>query len=251
MAVRRVTARLAGAAMAMLVGGGLGAVALAPAGAGASAPVTAAVATTVVTKAAAVSCATGKYQKQVEGYLKQLGGYGTVTVDGKQSTADCAAIVKFQKRFGIQPAKGLAGPTTYDVAKRLASTKTSKCKAKKKGITFCVDLTHQTSWVMKNGKVHLKPTVVRTGMKGYRTPAGTYKINKRTKKEWSDPYEVWLPYWQRFIGGMGFHQTTTYIHDKWRGSHGCVNLLQADAKKYYSIGKIGMTVKTIGRRPGT
>jgi lipoprotein-anchoring transpeptidase ErfK/SrfK len=104
---------------------------------------------------------------------------------------------------------------------------------------------------MKNGKKYTNPTVTRTGMKNYRTPAGTFKINKRTKKEWSDPYEVWLPYWQRFIGGRGFHQTTTYIHDKWRGSHGCVNLLPQDAKTYWSAGKIGMTVKVIGRRPGT
>ncbi|MEV6602069.1 L,D-transpeptidase [Actinoplanes sp. NPDC051346] len=249
MAGRRVITRLAGIA-AMLVGGGLGAFAPAPASAGnltRTAPATAAVAA----RAAAASCATGKYQKQVEGYLKKLGGYGTVTVDGKQSTADCAAIVKFQKRFGITPAKGLAGATTNDVAKRLAATKTSKCKPRKKGITFCVDLTHQTSWIMKNGKVHTKPTVVRTGMKGYRTPTGTFTINKRAKKEWSNPYSVWLLYWQRFIGGVGFHQTTTYLHDKWRGSHGCVNLLRSDAKKYYSVGKVGVTVKTFGRRPGT
>ncbi|WP_239082434.1 L,D-transpeptidase family protein [Actinoplanes teichomyceticus] len=252
--MKRVTARLTTAALAAVVGGGLGAFALAPAGAGAAtrtAPVTATAATTVVTRAAASSCATGKYQKQVEGYLKRLGGYGTVTVDGKQSAADCTAIVKFQKRFGIQPAKGLAGPTTYDVAKRLATTKTSACKPKKKGVTFCVDLTRQTTWVMKNGKLSVKPTVTRTGMDDYETPAGTFKINKRTRKEWSDPYEVWLPYWQRFIGGRGFHQTTTYLHDKWRGSHGCVNLLEQDAKKYWSIGKIGMTVKVFGRRPGT
>ena len=36
-----------------------------------------------------------------------------------------------------------------------------------------------------------------------------------------------LAYWQRFIGGIGFHETTTYLHDGWRGSHGCVNLLAA------------------------
>jgi peptidoglycan hydrolase-like protein with peptidoglycan-binding domain len=247
---RRVTVRLAGAALATLAGGGLGALGLSPATAGA-APVTTAKATTVVTRAAAAGCATGKYQKQVEGYLKKIGGYGTLSVDGKQSAADCAAIKKFQQRFGIQPAAGLAGPTTYDVAKRLAATNLAACKPKKSGITFCVDLTHQMSWIMKNGKKLTSPTVVRTGMKGYRTPAGTFTINKRTKKEWSDPYHVWLPYWQRFIGGRGFHQTTTYIHDKWRGSHGCVNLLPQDAKTYWNNGKIGMTVKVFGRRPGT
>jgi lipoprotein-anchoring transpeptidase ErfK/SrfK len=239
--------------LAILVGGGLGATALSPATAGAVArtPVAAVKATTVVSKAAAASCATGKYQKQVETYLKKLGGFGTVKVDGKQSAADCAAIKKFQKRYGIQPAAGLAGPTTFDVAKRLASTDVKACKAKKSGITFCVNLTQQTTWIMKNGKRYTNPTVTRTGMKNYRTPAGTFKINKRTKKEWSDPYEVWLPYWQRFIGGRGFHQTTTYIHDKWRGSHGCVNLLPQDARTFYSVGRIGMTVKVIGRRPGT
>ena len=268
MRVRRVATRLTGVVLATLVGGGLGAAALSPATAGAAArkpatagaavgkPATAGAALTkpaaaTVVKAAAAGCATGKYQKQVEWWLHKLGGFGRTTVDGKQSAADCAAIKKFQKRYGIQPAQGLAGPTTYDVAKRIASTNTAACKAKKSGITFCVDLTHQTTWVMKNGKVLVKPTVTRTGMKGYRTPAGSFKINTRTTKEWSNPYHVWLPYWQRFIGGRGFHQTTTYIHDMWRGSHGCVNLLPQDAKKYYSIGKNGMTVKVIGRRPGT
>lgn len=253
MASIRVAARLTGVVMAALVGGGLGAVALSPAGAGAAVrtPVAKVTTATVVTKAAAASCATGKYQKNVEWWLNKIGGYGKLSYDGKQSPSDCAAIKKFQQRFGIQPAQGLAGPTTYDVAKRLGNTSVAACKPKKSGYTFCVNLTQQTSWIMKNGKKHTNPTVVRTGMNTYETPSGSYKINKRTKKEWSDPYEVWLPYWQRFQGGKGFHQTTTYIHDKWRGSHGCVNLLPQDAKAYYNVGKIGMTVKLFGRRPGT
>jgi hypothetical protein len=216
--------RIAGVAVAALIGGALSGAALAPAGA-----------------QAATGCASGAYHQQIDGYLKTIGGYG----------ADCAAIKKFQSRFGIKPAAGQADATTYDVAKRLAATSTSACHPKKTGITFCVDLTHQTTWVMKNGKVLVAPTIARTGKKGYRTPAGTFTINKRTKKEWSDPYHVWLPYWQRFIGGRGFHQTTTYIHDKWRGSHGCVNLLPQDAKTYYSLGKLGATVHVFGRRPGT
>ena len=92
LSVRRVTTRLAGAALATLVGGSLGAMALTPANAAVRTPVAAVTATTVVSKAAAAGCATGKYQKQVEGYLKKLGGFGAVKVDGKQSPADCAAI---------------------------------------------------------------------------------------------------------------------------------------------------------------
>ena len=244
MGVQRTSVRRAAVIAAVTVGAGL-TVAPAPAMAGATAQ------PAVVVVKAAAACQTGKYQKQVEGYLKKLGGFGSVTVDGKQSAADCAAIKKFQSRYGIKPVAGLAGPTTYGVAKRLASTSTSACNAKKTGTTVCVDLTHQTVWVMRSGKVYVKPTVTRTGMKGYRTPTGTFKINKRTKKEWSNPYKVWMPYWQRFVGGVGLHQTTTYLHDGWRGSHGCVNLLPQDAKTYYGLGKIGSTVKVFGRRPGT
>jgi lipoprotein-anchoring transpeptidase ErfK/SrfK len=253
LAVQRGSVRLATTGLAVLIGGGLGAFALTPpAGAAVrtGTPVAVVASTTVVTKAAA-ACATGKYQKQVEGYLKKLGGFGKVTVDGKQSAADCAAIKKFQVRYGIKPAGGLAGPTTYGVAQRLAGTVTSACKAKSSVTTVCVDLTHQTVWVMKAGKVWFKPTVTRTGMKGHRTPTGTFKINKRTKKEWSDPYKVWMPYWQRFYGGDGLHQTTTYIHDAWRGSHGCVNLLASDAVYLYGKLTLGTTVKVFGRRPGT
>jgi lipoprotein-anchoring transpeptidase ErfK/SrfK len=255
----RVTVRLVAATAATVIGGGLGVATLAPAAAGAApiatVPATAAAVSgrpaAAPASAAAGSCSTGKYHKAVEANLKKLGGFGKVTVDGKQSAADCAAIKKFQKRYGIQPAAGLAGPTTNDVAKRLATTNTKDCKAKRTGTTICISLTRQTVWVMRKGKVLVKPTVTRTGMKGHRTPTGTFKISQHVKREYSEKYKVWMPYWQRFSGGNGLHQTTTYLHDMWRGSHGCVNLLAADAKQLYGIGKVGTTVKVFGRRPGT
>ncbi|MEV4493328.1 L,D-transpeptidase family protein [Micromonospora coxensis] len=195
-------------------------------------------------------CDQGEYQREVEGYLARLGGFGTVTVDGRQTDADCAAIRKFQLRYDIRPAVGRAGPLTYDVAKRLATTDTSRCDTGT-GITFCVDLTRQTTWVMKGSTVVARPTVTRTGMAGFATPAGTYKVNFRNLKEWSDPYDVWLPYWQRFNGGIGFHETTTYLHNGAIGSHGCVNLLHADAVRWWELGAVGSRVVLVGRRPGT
>ncbi|HEU4348621.1 MAG TPA: L,D-transpeptidase family protein [Actinoplanes sp.] len=246
MGVQRTSVRAGAVVAAAMMGAGLVA-GPTPAAAAARAPATA----VVVTKAAAASCQTGRYQKEVEGYLRKLGGFGPVTVDGRQSAADCAAIKKFQSRYGIRPVAGLAGPTTYGVARRLANTRTSTCGARSTGTTICVDLTQQTVYVMRSGKVYVKPTVTRTGMRGYRTPTGTFKINKRATREWSNPYKVWMPYWQRFVGGVGLHQTTTYLHDGWRGSHGCVNLLGSDAERLYGIGRIGMTVKVFGRRPGT
>ncbi|MEV0425359.1 L,D-transpeptidase family protein [Micromonospora sp. NPDC050495] len=195
-------------------------------------------------------CPQGEHQRAVETYLARLGGFGPVTVDGKQSAADCAAIKKFQRRYAISPAAGRAGVTTYSVAKRLASTDVKRCNAGT-GLTFCVDLTHQTVWAMRGGNVVLGPTVTRTGMAGYATPSGTYRVANRNLKEWSNPYEVWLPYWQRFNGGIGFHETTTYLHNGSIGSHGCVNLLHRDAVRLWELGSVGTRVVVFGRRPGT
>ncbi|MFE9652028.1 L,D-transpeptidase family protein [Micromonospora sp. NPDC006431] len=195
-------------------------------------------------------CPQGERQREVETYLAKLGGFGTVTVDGQQSAADCAAIKKFQRRYGISPAAGRAGATTYDVARRLATTDVHRCRAGS-GLTFCVDLTRQTVWAMRGGKVVMGPTVTRTGMSGYATPTGTYRVGGRNLKEWSNPYEVWLPYWQQFNGGIGFHETTTYLHNGSIGSHGCVNLLHQDAVRLWELGSIGTRVVVFGHRSGT
>jgi len=195
-------------------------------------------------------CPRGEHQLKVERYLSRLGGYGTVTVDGVQSGPDCKAIKKFQRRFGISPAAGRAGPLTLAVARRVATSDPADCKAGQK-LTICIDLTRQTVWVMRGGRVVLGPTVTRTGMSGFATPAGRYRIGWRNPMEWSRPYEVWLPYWQQFHGGMGFHETTTYIHNGWIGSHGCVNLLPADARALWDLGKVGTRVHAFGRRSGT
>jgi lipoprotein-anchoring transpeptidase ErfK/SrfK len=200
-------------------------------------------------------CPQGDRQRDVEAALAQIGGYGSVTVDGVQSAADCAAIKKFQSRYGISPAQGRAGPSTADVARRIATSQTATERAKcaaGSGLTICVDLTQQTAWAVRGGSVVWGPTVIRTGMGGgYQTPAGTYHIFSRATKEWSVPYKVWLPYWQAFNGGIGFHETTTYIHDGAIGSHGCVNLLHTDAVSLWGLASVGTPVKVFGRRPGT
>jgi lipoprotein-anchoring transpeptidase ErfK/SrfK len=199
-------------------------------------------------------CASSNRQRDVETALSTLPAYDTIVVDGRQSPSDCEVIRRFQQRFGIEPASGQSDDTTADVAGRIAASSTpevqQKCAAGE-GVTACVDLTRQTVWVVRDGKVVVGPTVVRTGFRGHATPAGTYRINKRALQEWSDPYEVWLPYWQRFVGGMGFHEATTYLHDGSLGSHGCANLLRADAVAMWDALEMGATVHTFGRRPGT
>lgn len=200
-------------------------------------------------------CTQGKYQLEVEQLLTAMGGYGAIKVDGVQTDSDCAAIKKFQSRFGLKPVDGNPGPATHDVAKRLKASDPSQCDAGT-ALTACIDLTHQTTWLMNEGKVIHGPTVTRTGYNhpdghGAPTPSGTYKIIERQRNNWTETFKVYLPYWQRIMADNGFHETTSYIHNMAAGSHGCVNLLHVDAVAYWDTIKVGTTVKLFGRRPGT
>ncbi len=202
----------------------------------------------------------GVYQLEIEQALAAIGNYGPITVDGVQSAQDCATIAAFQKRMGIgewngrragtEAPDGTPGPTTRDVARRIAATDPSQCP-RSDHPQACVDLTNQTFYIVSNGTVILGPTVTRTGMPGYATPSGTFSVSWRAPKAWSVPYSVWLPYWQAFSSGDGLHETTTYIHDMWRGSHGCVYLLHDDAARAYELLDRGSTVHLYGRRAGT
>jgi lipoprotein-anchoring transpeptidase ErfK/SrfK len=200
--------------------------------------------------AAEPPCPPGEYQSDVEAALALLGTYGPIVPDGEQSPGDCEVIKAFQERMGIVPAAGTPGPTTMDVARRIANTDTTQCPVSEAPMA-CVDLTHQTFYITQNGSVLLGPTVTRTGMPGWATPSGTFPIANKAMREWSTPFSVWLPYWQRFYYGDGLHETTTYIHNMPLGSHGCVNLLHADAAKAYELLRVGSRVHLYGRRPGT
>jgi lipoprotein-anchoring transpeptidase ErfK/SrfK len=206
----------------------------------------------VVSRPGTGTCArTAAGQLTLERYLATNAQYGPVTVDGRQDAADCAAIRKFQSRYGIRPANGVAGPLTTRVATRLGRAALGRCKTGP-ALIICVDLTSQTMWVVKNGEVVLGPTVIRTGRAGLATPAGHYRIADRGRRYLSKEFKVILPYWQRFNGGMGFHETTTYLHDgDSPGSHGCVNLLHRDAVALWGLTGHGTPVHIFGQKPGT
>jgi len=195
-------------------------------------------------------CPTGPYQLEVEQALASTGHYGRITVDGQQSAEDCATIIGFQTRMGIEPANGTPGPTTNDVAQRLAATDPSMCPVADAPIA-CIDLTHQTFYIVAGGTVIHGPTVTRTGMPGWATPSGTFRIDRRNSLEWSVPFKVWLPNFQHFYLGMGLHTTTTYIHNMPLGSHGCVNLLPVDSDAAWQLLSRGSSIYLYGRRPGT
>ncbi|PRH76144.1 hypothetical protein C6N75_27195 [Streptomyces solincola] len=201
-------------------------------------------------QAASCTTSTGPHQKQVEKFLGR-------TADGRQSAADCKAIQGFQKKHGITPTIGFAGPLTWQTMNTMIQQKAAgktpnaagKCPTDK-GRIACVDLTRQLSWVQDGKKLVYGPVPVRTGKKATPTRTGAKKVYYRSANHWSTLYKVWMPHSQFFDGGQAFHAADKSMWNP-PGSGGCVNMTRTDAKKYWDLLKNGDDVFVYGRKPGT
>nr|WP_308802057.1 L,D-transpeptidase [Streptomyces polyasparticus] len=187
---------------------------------------------------------TGPRQRELERFLK-------LRVDGKQSAADCKAIQRFQIRAKIIPDTGYAGPVTWGLAKLMDAiahpNAGGRCPVRRRRIV-CADLNRQLLWVQKGRKITYGPVPIRTGRPGLGTRTGWYSIYFRVKDFHSTLYNAPMPYSQFFSGGQAFHGTYADIYSP-PGSHGCVNLRFADAKRLWSAVRQGDAVYVWGRRP--
>jgi len=110
-----------------------------------------------------------------------------------------------------------------------------------------VDLTNQNVHWFKDGVCVLSDYCV-TGKKNTPTPAGTWslKCNVGSKTRLKGPtWDVMVNYWAHFTQGCGFHDATwqpSFGLARWKagyGSHGCVNLSSATAKKAFNVMQVG------------
>ncbi|MHB9859694.1 L,D-transpeptidase family protein [Streptomyces sp. YIM S03343] len=195
---------------------------------------------------AACSRRTGPYQRQVERWLH-------LTVDGKQSRADCLAVAAFQKDHGIKPALGYAGPSTWSRMMLLAAgddpDAAGTCPVRSYRVA-CVDLDRQLTWVQKGDKVLFGPVPMRSGRAGHRTRTGWHRVYWRHRHHWSTLYNTPMPYAQFFDRGEAFHAVRGSIFTT-VGSWGCVNLRPADARRLWGVLKNRDRVYIWGRRPGS
>lgn len=80
------------------------------------------------------------------------------------------------------------------------------------------------------------------------TPTGTFNISQKSEKQWSNIYNVWMPYWQRFSGAYGIHgevfpEGQDGPDGMAGGSGGCVAVAgYYDSKRIYDWTEIGTTV---------
>ncbi|ELS55540.1 hypothetical protein STVIR_3442 [Streptomyces viridochromogenes Tue57] len=173
---------------------------------------------------------TGPRQRQVEQWLK-------LPVDGEQSAADCRAVRAFQKKHGIKPAIGFAGPLTWSTMQLVDARKNpnadKKCPVRAYRVA-CVDLDRQLTWVQHGKKVVFGPAPIRSGREGYGTRTGWHAVYWRHKNHVSTLYKSRMPYSQFFSGGQAFHGVYGNIFSP-VGSMGCVNMRLDEARRLWHV----------------
>jgi lipoprotein-anchoring transpeptidase ErfK/SrfK len=110
----------------------------------------------------------------------------------------------------------------------------------------CVDQDHQKMWVQQGSKVVFPAVTVRTGRAGLRTPDGLYRIYWRHQHQYSYKFDEPMPYSLFFLRGYALH--ATYDDVRRGGSHGCVNLGLADARKLFAMMDVGDLVYIWGHK---
>jgi lipoprotein-anchoring transpeptidase ErfK/SrfK len=78
---------------------------------------------------------------------------------------------------------------------------------------------------------------VSTGKSGYRTPRGTWRINRMARVHWSKQFNAPLPHAMFFTGGIAIHATKGVQKLGTAASHGCVRLAPQNAARLFALVK--------------
>lgn len=155
-------------------------------------------------------------------------------VDGMLGPRTTHAITAFQQWHGLTP-DGIAGPQTkarlvtagVPAHRNIGPAKRIEIY-RAKGVTLMVE----------NGKV-TRALHSSAGQRGYTTPAGSYRVLHQVRKDWSRPYQVWMPYASYFHRGYAIHEGAVPTYP---ASHGCVRLTPWDAPDAYRFATSGTAV---------
>ncbi len=103
-------------------------------------------------------------------------------------------------------------------------------------VDIVIDVSSQQMDVRVGGN-HLANWDVSTGKSGYRTPRGTWRINRMARVHWSKQYKAPLPHAMFFVGGVAIHATKGIHKLGTAASHGCVRLAPQNAARLFSLVK--------------
>jgi lipoprotein-anchoring transpeptidase ErfK/SrfK len=113
-----------------------------------------------------------------------------------------------------------------------------------------VDLTNQKLCQVEGNAV-IACHVISSGKASTPTPTGTFAIQNKDPRRWSNASSLWMPWWEQFAdGGYGIHELPEWPNGYKEGqahlgtpvSHGCVRLGIGEAEQVYNWTDIGTPV---------
>jgi hypothetical protein len=172
--------------------------------------------------------------RDVQKRLAELRFLPPSQVDGKLGPRTKDAITAFQQWNGLVP-DGIVGPQTLGKLRTAAVPRHGNNGPPRrieiyraKGVTLLID----------NGSIK-RAIHSSAGTRGYETPRGSYRIQRKVLKDWSRPYRTWMPYASYFHAGYALHEGAVPTYP---ASHGCVRLPSWDAADVYRFASVGTTV---------
>lgn len=104
-----------------------------------------------------------------------------------------------------------------------------------------VHIARQVLLLVRGGRVQ-RAIHVSTGMGGWPTPVGHFRIVRRDPMSWSVPFHSWMPLAQYFYGGYAMHEYPEV--PSYPASHGCIRVPEAEARAVWDFGRVGMRLWT-------
>jgi glycine betaine/choline ABC-type transport system substrate-binding protein/lipoprotein-anchoring transpeptidase ErfK/SrfK len=154
--------------------------------------------------------------------------------NGKNDYRTQQAVMAFQAWHGLQR-DGLIGPATRTALATAAIPKPTIAAGRR------IEVYRQKGVVLliTDGKVD-RVIHASTGKPGFGTPAGDYRIYRQSERDWSYPFQVWLPLASDFTGGYAFHGYADVPATP--ASHGSVRIPLPEAPVVYAFATVGTIV---------
>ncbi len=175
---------------------------------------------------------------------------GTITQEGKNGLAvNKEQALKQTKQALESGIKQITIPTS-EVKFATSTVYPDSTAGLYSGKYIQVSLKTQTLYQYE-GENLIAQYTISSGAASTPTPKGTFTVNSKHPRAWSNSAKLWMPYWMAFIGSTyGLHELPEWPNGYKEGqnhlgipvSHGCIRLGVGDAKKIYEWIEVGTPI---------
>ncbi len=166
--------------------------------------------------------------------LVQLRYLSANAVNGRLDYRTSQALLAFQAWEGL----ARTGLSTLATRRRATIARIPVPRVRSRSRRIEVNRFRGVALLIEDGRVK-RVVHVSTGAGG-RTPRGTFRIARKERMSFSNPFKVWLPYASYFVGGYAFHQYPSV--PAYSASHGCIRVGYPEARGVYEFASHGTVV---------